>query len=265
MVAFDPGRITRSQTGSGSPRRTRCRSTPGSAASGSRSSKLLIQGSAGTAIRTAAPGRRASARSAASSAGRRWASGKNGTRPSAAPAGMGGDRRMPAANSDASPRIRLTMKPGDHGAIRCIQHRMRADQAGDHPAAVDVAHHHHRHVRRAGEAHVGDVARPQVDLGRAARALPPARYPPPPACGRSCPARAAAGRASSPGTRGPGRCRRRGPAPPPGCRSRSAASAAPGSCARRAPRPPPAPARPAPGRSRRHRRSRRRCWTCSAA
>ena len=58
MVAFEPGRITRSHTGSASPARTSIRSTSGSAASGSRSSKLAIQGSTGTTIRIGAPGRR---------------------------------------------------------------------------------------------------------------------------------------------------------------------------------------------------------------
>ncbi len=48
---------------------------------------------------------------------------------------------------------------------------MGADQAGDHAAAVDIADQHHRRIGRAGEAHVGDVAGAQVDLGRAAGAF----------------------------------------------------------------------------------------------
>ena len=51
------------------------------------------------------------------------------------------------------------------------QHRMGADQAGDHAAAVDVADQHHRHIGRLGKAHIGDVAGAQIDLGRAPRAL----------------------------------------------------------------------------------------------
>ena len=43
--------------------------------------------------------------------------------------------------------------------------------AGDDAAAVDVADQQHRHARGRGEAHVGDVAGAQVDLGRAAGAL----------------------------------------------------------------------------------------------
>jgi hypothetical protein len=35
---------------------------------------------------------------------------------------------------------------------------MSPDQRGDDAAAVDVADQDHRHVRRLGEAHIGDVA-----------------------------------------------------------------------------------------------------------
>ena len=48
---------------------------------------------------------------------------------------------------------------------------MGADEAGDDAAAVDVADQHHRHVGGRGEAHIGDVAVAQVDLGRAAGAF----------------------------------------------------------------------------------------------
>jgi hypothetical protein len=43
--------------------------------------------------------------------------------------------------------------------------------AGDDTAAVDVADQHHRHARRPGEAHIGDVVPPEIDLRRAARAF----------------------------------------------------------------------------------------------
>ena len=46
-----------------------------------------------------------------------------------------------------------------------------ADDAGDGTAQRDVGDQHHRHAGRLGEAHVGDIAGAQVDLGRAARAL----------------------------------------------------------------------------------------------
>ncbi len=41
----------------------------------------------------------------------------------------------------------------------------------DHAAAVDIADQHHGHVGGPGEAHIGDVAGAQVDLGRAAGPL----------------------------------------------------------------------------------------------
>ena len=56
MVTFDPGnRITSASTGSGAPGRTSSTETPGSCRSGSRSSKLAIVGSTGTATRRAPP------------------------------------------------------------------------------------------------------------------------------------------------------------------------------------------------------------------
>ena len=60
---------------------------------------------------------------------------------------------------------------GDELRIFGVEHRLGADQARDHPAAIDVADHHHRHVGRAGEAHIGDVVLAQIDLRRAARAF----------------------------------------------------------------------------------------------
>jgi hypothetical protein len=48
---------------------------------------------------------------------------------------------------------------------------LRADDLRDDPAAVDIARQHHRHVRRARESHIGDVAGAQIDLGRAAGAF----------------------------------------------------------------------------------------------
>ena len=46
-----------------------------------------------------------------------------------------------------------------------------ADQVGEHPALVDIGDQQHRAVHRLGEAHVGDVAGPEVDLGRRTGAL----------------------------------------------------------------------------------------------
>ena len=63
------------------------------------------------------------------------------------------------------------MKPTIELRVLRIEHRLGADEAGDHAAAVDVADHHDRHIGGARKAHVGDVVAPQVDLRRAARAL----------------------------------------------------------------------------------------------
>ncbi|MNE39750.1 hypothetical protein D3C80_1337170 [compost metagenome] len=43
-----------------------------------------------------------------------------------------------------------------------------ADQMGENPATVDVGNQDHRAIHRLGKTHVGDVAGPQVDLGRRA-------------------------------------------------------------------------------------------------
>ena len=48
---------------------------------------------------------------------------------------------------------------------------MGADEAGDHAATVDVADERNRNLRGNRKSHVGDIARPQIDLGRAARAF----------------------------------------------------------------------------------------------
>ena len=56
-------------------------------------------------------------------------------------------------------------------AIALVEDGMCADKAGDDAAALDIAGQDHRYIRRAGEAHIGDVARAQIGLGRAAGAL----------------------------------------------------------------------------------------------
>ena len=62
-------------------------------------------------------------------------------------------------------------EPHHRGGVGGVQHRMGADHLGDHAAPVDVAEQHHGHGSGARKPHVGDVARPQVDLGGAAGAL----------------------------------------------------------------------------------------------
>ena len=59
----------------------------------------------------------------------------------------------------------------DARALVRLEQLERADQRGEHAAAVDVADEQHRRVGEPRDVHVDDVARAQVDLGRAARAL----------------------------------------------------------------------------------------------
>ena len=104
------------------------------------------------------------------------ACGSHGTTPSDGQPVRSLDRRERRRRTGAaSPRNLLMRKPRMRARSAGSQHRMRADEAGDHAAAVDVADQDHRHVGGLGKAHIGDVAGAQVDLGRAARALRPGR------------------------------------------------------------------------------------------
>ena len=103
------------------------------------------------------------------------------------------------------------MKPWMRARSAARQHRMRADQAGDDAAALDVADQHDRHVGRLGKAHIGDVAAPQVDLGRAAGAFDQDEVGLRAQAARSCPAPPAAARACAAGSRAPSACPTRWP------------------------------------------------------
>ena len=76
---------------------------------------------------------------------------------------VGDQRRIAAEAVDDEAR--------DHGVVGRVDDGLRADEAGNHAAAVDVAHQHDGHVGGAGEAHVGDVGGAQVHFRRRARAL----------------------------------------------------------------------------------------------
>ena len=65
----------------------------------------------------------------------------------------------------------VDQEPAHQRRILRVDHRLGADQARDHAAAVDVADEHDRHVGRAREAHIGDVVRPQVHFRGAAGPL----------------------------------------------------------------------------------------------
>ena len=118
MVVLEPGSSTSATSaGSTSPGCSSSSSTPGSASRGSRSSKLAMRGSTGTAMRTRPASRplcaqrAVSASAMASSAGSRRAGAKCGTRPRGCQPVRAAIIVMPCANRAGSPRKRLTMKP----------------------------------------------------------------------------------------------------------------------------------------------------------
>jgi hypothetical protein len=80
------------------------------------------------------------------------------------PGEPGGEQGALAAESiDHDPHHALAFRFGE--AFQCTHH------VGERAAAVDVGDQQHGAVDRFGEAHVGDVARAQVHLRRAARTL----------------------------------------------------------------------------------------------
>ena len=140
--------------------------------SGSKSSKLAMRASMGTAIVTA-PSARALRfpRPNASSAGRRAASGKNGRRPSARQPVPLGDGRH-AVGEQAGVAAELVDDEADDGRrVLRRERRLHSENLREYAAAIDVADKRDRALRRAREAHVGDVALAQVDLRRAACAF----------------------------------------------------------------------------------------------
>ncbi len=172
MVALLPGRMTRSQTGSGSPARTKTSLTPGSIRSGSKSSKLAMRERTGTATVTPrCAGVVAAPRPKASSAGRCAASAKKGARPKARQPVRSAMSVMPLAKRLASPRNLLTRKPAIVAASSGASAAFVPEHLREYAAAVDVADEDHGAAGRPRKPHVGDVAFAQVDLGRAARAL----------------------------------------------------------------------------------------------
>ncbi len=172
MVALVPGRMTQFATGIGSPGRTNTSRTDGSSRKGSKSSKLAMRESVGTAMVTWASSRGLKAvRPNASSAGRRTASGKNGARPKARQPVRSAIIRMPSANRLASPRNLLTTKPAivaaSPGSSAAFVPRTWANTPPRSMSATSTT----GTAGRAGEAHVGDVALAQVDLRGAAGAF----------------------------------------------------------------------------------------------
>ena len=114
MVAFDPGRITRSASpGIAAPGRTRTRSTAGSASSGSRSSKLAMCGRITTAMRSFASGfaRRCLVERERVLRRQQPRVGEERHQAERFPAGRRAILVIASANSAGSPRNLLTRKP----------------------------------------------------------------------------------------------------------------------------------------------------------
>ena len=162
MVALEPGRITRSASpGSARAGPHAHELDDGLGSSGSRSSKLAICGRIGTAMRSRAFGLaaracdRAPAHPRPATAAHRR---KNGTRPSASQPVAAAIYRHRRRQTGVGVAAKLVdQEAADQRGVGGIEHRLGADQAGDHAAAVDVADQHHRHVGGARETHVGDV------------------------------------------------------------------------------------------------------------
>ena len=80
------------------------------------------------------------------------------------------DRNAGLEQARLTPEL-VDRKADDQGAVRRVEHGLGADQGRDNAPAINVADQTHRGVHAPGEAHVGNIASPQVDLGRAARPL----------------------------------------------------------------------------------------------
>jgi hypothetical protein len=87
------------------------------------------------------------------------------------PAGEAADLGNPVVEQCHVPAELVDEVAGHHAPVFRGQDGMRADQRGDHAAAVDVADEHDRHIGARRKAHIGDVAGPQIDFRRRARAF----------------------------------------------------------------------------------------------
>ena len=145
----------------------------GSMRSGSKSSKLAMRESIGTAIVTAPSAPRPLVAEAECVFRRqsRWRGQRtaSGRRPASRCAQRSSSCR--SSNRVASPRNLLTMKPAiiaaSSGASAALTPRIWANMPPRSMSPIE----HDGAVRGVGEAHIGDVALAQVDLGCAARAF----------------------------------------------------------------------------------------------
>ena len=214
MVDLLPGRMTISASaGIGSPGLTKTSLTPGSMPSGSRSSKLAMRARTGTAMTRV--GRRTMRAIEIDGIFRRQPCRLRQPRHDAerGPAREARDRRQALIEQSNVAAKLVDDEAVDPRQFVRLQNEMRAGEAGDDAAAIDVPEHHHGHVGCRGKSHIGDVAGTQVDLRRAAGAFdqddigiageiaqnspaPPAAAPPScpdsswrAACPSACPAR----------------------------------------------------------------------------
>ena len=87
------------------------------------------------------------------------------------PAGKPQDRRKAFVEEANVAAELVDQKRPNEAAVRLVEDRSGADEAGDDAAPVDIADEDHRHAGGPGEAHIGDVAVAQIGLRRAAGAL----------------------------------------------------------------------------------------------
>ena len=114
-------------------------------------------------------GRGASSASESSTSSHR--SSTQGSTPSVGPAGQRLELLEPGREDRRVAAELVDDEAGDERLVVGLEQRERPEQRGEDAAAVDVADDQHGQAGRAGEAHVGEVAVAQVDLGRAAGAL----------------------------------------------------------------------------------------------
>ena len=139
---------------------------------GSKSSKLAMRASIGTAMVTGAVRPRllvAEAERVFRRQARRV--GEERQEAEGAPARMRFERHH-AAEEQARVAAELVDDEADDGrGVLGRERRLDPENLGENAAAIDVADQRDRAVRSAREAHIGDVALAQVDLGCAARAF----------------------------------------------------------------------------------------------
>ena len=107
----------------------------------------------------------------ASSAGSSRASAKERDEAERLPTGRVRDRRHAGCKQRRIAAELVDQEAAHQRGVVRIDHRLGADQARDHAAAVDVADEDDRHARRARKSHVGDIVGAQVHFRSAAGAF----------------------------------------------------------------------------------------------